>query len=266
MALSESLVERLFYSNRKQYSEREGNIAYLDASGLRRPFTMPMAQRIIAAIIVVIAIIIGYTAIDRTLLDSYRQAEAFQTSIESNLAREASIETLPNMPGVMPLDNETTVASFTDAGIEVVDLTSLNDSYDMMVCKVPSGMTAEETSDMYAKGIGALDAVEATKLLNGSWMLTADRENGTMVVRYVDFKTSDPQIAVQNAIAKEGFDAATITETGVDDSGNTYSLGTVETEGGTCIWKASALPFDDIYSISGMPEGACYVGVRLTYA
>lgn len=266
MALSDLFADRMFYTNTKQYSERNGNVAYLDASGLRRPFAMPKAQRVIAAVIVVVAIIIGYTIVDRTLLDSYRQAEAVRTSIESNLAREASIESLPNMPSIVALDNEATLAAFTDAGVQAVDLTALNDSYDMMICKVPADMTPDETSALYAKGIGALDAVEATKLLNGSWMLTADRENGTTVVRYVDFKTADPQIAVQNAIAKEGFDAAAITETGVDDSGNTYSLGTVETDNGTCIWKVSALPFDDIYSISGMPEGACYVGVRLTYA
>lgn len=266
MALSDSLSERLFYTNRKRYIEQDGNIAYLDSRGLKRPFSMPMAQRVIAAVIVIAAIFIAYTIVDRTVLNTYREVEALDAAIEANLAREASIETLPNMAGLMPLDNETITAAFVDAGIVVADLTGLNDSYDLLLAKVPQDMSVEETASLYENGIGALDATQATRLLNGSWSLGVNREYATMVVRYADFKTGDPQVAVQNAISKEGFDPETITETGVDDSGNTYSVGTVETEGGLCIWKVSALPLDDIYSISNMPENVCYVGVRLTYA
>ena len=60
MALHDSLADRLLYTNRKSYTDQEGNIAYLDAKGLRRPFSMPKAQRVIAAIKVVAAIFIGY--------------------------------------------------------------------------------------------------------------------------------------------------------------------------------------------------------------
>ena len=266
MALHDSLADRLFYTNRKTYTDREGNIAYLDAKGLKRPFSMPMAQRVIAAIIVVAAIFIGYMFVDKTVLNTYREAAAFEKTIEENLARPASIETLPNVVGLMPLDNETIVASLNETGLKFYDMTELNDSYDLMVCKLPDDMTAEEAAALYATGIGSLQATQATKLLNGSWTLGVDRENSTMIVRYCDFKTGDPQIAVQNAVIKEGFDTASITESGVDDSGNTFSTGTIETESGTYVWKVSALELDEIYSISGLPEKACYVGVRLTSA
>jgi hypothetical protein len=86
-----------------------------------------------------------------------------------------------------------------------------------------------------------------------------------MVVRYIDFSTGDPQIAVQNAIMKEGFDTGSITESGEDDSGNTFSTGSFTIDDASYTWKVSALPLEEIYSISGLPEkSACYVGVRVT--
>ena len=266
MALQDSLSERLFYTNRKKYTNQEGNIAYLDPKGLKRPFSMPMAQRVIAAVIVLAAIFIGYIAIDKTILNAYREAESFQTTLEENLSRPASIESLPNVASFMPLDNEAIMSSLTDAGMNYYDMTELYDSYDLMLCKLPSDVTAEQAADFYSRGIGSLEATDATKILNGSWTLGVDNEYATDIVRYCDFSTGDPQIAVQNAIAKEGFNPESITETGVDDSGNTFSTGTLDTDDGHFIWKVSALPLDEIYSIRGMPENVCYVGVRLTWA
>ena len=68
MALHDSLADRLFYTNRKSYTDQEGNIVYLDSSGLKRPFSMPTAQKVIAAIIVIAAIFIGYMFVDKTVL------------------------------------------------------------------------------------------------------------------------------------------------------------------------------------------------------
>ena len=47
---------------------------------------------------------------------------------------------------------------------------------------------------------------------------------------------------------------------------NICSMGTLDAEGTPCTWKISALPLSDMYSISGLPEDACYVGVRVTVA
>ena len=85
-----------------------------------------------------------------------------------------------------------------------------------------------------------------------------------MVVRYADFSTDDPQVAVQKAVEREGFDTGSISESGVDESGNTYNMGVVEVGKKAYTWKVSALPLDDMYSINNMPTDACYVGVRLT--
>ena len=68
------------------------------------------------------------------------------------------------------------------------------------------------------------------------------------------------------AIAAEGFDPATIAEDGmgVDEVGNTFKQGTVDVDGTAYTWKVSALPLSEMYDISGLPETAVYVGVRLS--
>ena len=266
MAMPDSLQERLFYTNKKEYIEQDGNIAYLDSRGLKRPFSMPRGQRIIVIVIVALAILIGYTIIDKTVLETQRNAVAFQEAVDSNLTRPASIETLPTMTQMINRDDDGIRNAMHDAGYSFFDASELTDSYNLLIYKVPSDMTVDEIAAMYATGIGSLDATQATKFLNGSWFLGVDREIGSMVVRYVDFTTGDPQVAVQNAIDKQGFDRESITDSGVDDSGNTYATGGVDAEGTWCTWKVSALPFDDMYSIRGFPENSCYVGVRLTVA
>ena len=64
----------------------------------------------------------------------------------------------------------------------------------------------------------------------------------------------------------EGFDPATIAEDGmgVDEVGNTFKQGTVDVDGTAYTWKVSALPLSEMYDISGLPETAVYVGVRLS--
>ena len=51
---------------------------------------------------------------------------------------------------------------------------------------------------------------------------------------------------------------------GVDEVGNTFKQGTVDVDGTAYTWKVSALPLSEMYDISGLPETAVYVGVRLS--
>ena len=77
---------------------------------------------------------------------------------------------------------------------------------------------------------------------------------------------SETSQQVDAAIAAEGFDPATIAEDGmgVDEVGNTFKQGTVDVDGTAYTWKVSALPLSEMYDISGLPETAVYVGVRLS--
>ena len=60
MAKTHSLIDHIYYENRKDYTHVEGEVAYLDPAPLRRPFEMPRYQRIIALVIVAVAVIIGF--------------------------------------------------------------------------------------------------------------------------------------------------------------------------------------------------------------
>ena len=40
--------------------------------------------------------------------------------------------------------------------------------------------------------------------------------------------------------------------------------GTVDVDGSTYTWRVSAIALSEVYDISGLPDSAVYVGIRLT--
>ena len=265
MADLQSLVDHIHYENRRDYTHVEGDVAYLDGAPLRRPFAMPKTQRVIATVIIVIAVIIGIVFLNMTVISNLRDTLRAEQNVTSNLARQASIETIPAMGSLITLGDDEIKASFEEAGYTVYDASDPDDETSMVLYKLPDDVTVDEAAAMYAKGISNLSSTQSSKLLNGSWYFSTDRNGGTtMVVRYADFSTGDPARAVQNALAKEGFNPESISDSGEDESGNTYSMGTLDADGTSYRWKISALPLSDMYSVRGLPEDACYVGVRVT--
>lgn len=265
MADSHSIFDRLYYANRREYTSKSGNVAYLDGSPLRRPLTMSLPQRITAAVIVIVAIAIGAAFVNMTVLSSMREAAATEQAIADNLARPAAIESIPIMTEVIGLSDEKIESTFKKNGHSLIAATDGKDDDEMAFYRLPDDMNAGEATALYALGVSSLSVDQATRLLNGSWYFAADRAGATsMVVRYADFTTGDPQTAIQSAIEKQGLDPATISDSGVDESGNTYSMGVVEVDGKAYTWKISALLLSDMYGVSNLPEEACYVGIRLT--
>ena len=233
----------LFKSRRNEYADTDGPVRYLDDSGLRRPLDMPRPQiAIMFAFVLVAALIGGYLLFN--VLDAVRGGTArAQASVEENLSREVSYD-LPALTSYITLNDDEIKQAVADAGLTVIDKGGMSD-------------------DPEAK----LSASEAALLLNGSWTLDADRSDGTsMRLRYADFSSGSLDAAIDAAIAAEGFDPATIAEDGmgVDEVGNTFKQGTVDVDGTAYTWKVSALPLSEMYDISGLPETAVYVGVRLS--
>lgn len=260
----EFFADRLHYDGHREYTKAEGDVNYLDGTPLKRPIKMPLGQRAVAIIIVIVGIIIGLMLVNNLVIQRWQQNAAAEQAIIDNLAREASAESVPNMASLVHLANEDIKATFDAAGYQYFDMSESDESNDMVLYKMPSDVPVAEGADLYRSGVGTLTGEEASRLLTGGWYFAVDRAGGTsMVVRYVDFTTGDPKVAVQNAVNKQGFDAASITESGVDESDNTFSTGTVTADEQSCIWRVSALPLAEIYSISGLPEDACYVGVRI---
>ena len=244
------------------YSIEQGNVRYMDGSSLLRPVDMPRSQKIIMAVFVVIAVIIGFRLAAGAITavsDSNTQSKA---SVEENLARPVSYN-LPVLTQMADMDDQAILDSLTAAGYTVYNQTA-EGTAGLDLVKLPSEVTVADAAAMYAKGVGSLSASQAALLLNGGWTLTVDRADTlSMAVKYADFSSSTLEAAIQSAIAAEGFEASS-TSMDTDEVGNTFQTGTVDIDGDTYTWRVSAAPLSDKYDIKGLPSTATYVGIRLT--
>lgn len=259
------LVEHLFYNGKRGYTRTEGNVAYLDGTRLSRPIDMSKPQRIFVVVLVGIGIIIGAFIIKDTVVRTIQSTVLAEQTISDNISRPASLESLPSLVSLIDLSDEEIVAALEQTGDTFYRTPEASEAASLALRRVPADVTLDEASSLFARGMGSLTASEATRLLTGSWMLTMERVSSpSVVVRYADFSTGNTQTALLNALEKEAFDRNAMTEQGEDDSGNTFMTGTLATEASSCVWRISALPLSDVYSISGLPANACYVGIRLT--
>lgn len=264
---AQKLADSLHYDGTREYTRVSGEVAYLDGKRLGRPADMPRAQRNVMLVIVALGIVVGAFILYSMVITPLRASLTMEETVAQNILRTASLESVPALDDLITLDDAAIRQALEAEGGTFYDATALTDSGNLMIVRVPDDMTVDEAGLMYLRGIGSLSAADATRLLCGSWVLNVDRVNTTsMAVHFADFSTDDPQRAVDAALAHEDFADATVTESGKDDSGNTYTQGTLEIGKEAYVWKVSALPLDDMYSIRDLPEDACYVGVRLTKA
>ncbi len=244
-----------------------GDVRYFDGAELSRPLEMPARVRYVALAAMAVAAILGCLFLahhfDQVTNEPLRQQQALQ----DNLAREVAYD-LPSLPTMMAQSDEDIMASLTEAGYTLFERTPIGTNPDggFEVIKLPADVSLEEAGAMYIKGIEKLAPADAVRLLKGSWNLTVERKNGAnMRVRYADFESGTIEKAIQSAMQAEGLENATVSDSGVDDSGNTYQAGTVDTEDGvTYNWRVSAIDLSQVYEIAGLPNTAFYVGIRFT--
>ncbi len=259
-------VTSLFH-RKPEYTNQQGSVVYIDGSHLNRPLSMPRWAQILTAVIVAVGVVIGIKmgsdAIGTVAVNNANN----QATLETNLTRSVSYN-LPVMSTLAGVDNETILANLNNQGYIVYNQTA-EGSTGLDLVKLPADVTLADAATMYAKGVASLSAADAAKLLNGSWTLSIDRSDGeTISVKYADFSSSSLEAAISSAIVAAGFDPATTPENGkgTDDLGNTYQTGTIDIEGTTYNWRVSATALSNKYSISGLPESAVFVGIRLTAA
>lgn len=258
------LWDQLF--NRQKSTVRIGDVSYLDGAELTRPQEMPMRVRTIMFAAMAVAAIIGGLFLtkyfDQILNEPIRQQEALQ----ANLTREVSLD-LPQLANFMTENDEDIMASLVDTGYTLYERTPVGTNLDggFEVIKLPPDMTIEEAGLMYMQGIDRLSAADAVRLLKGAWTLDVSRKAGTsMRVRYADFDSGSIEAAVQTAMQAEGLENATVTDSGVDDSGNTFQAGTVKADGETYSWRVSVIDLSEMYDIAGLPNTAFFVGIRFS--
>lgn len=241
---------------------QEGAVRYLDGKGLRRPLDPPtLVQRgmmAFAAVAVVVGGFMLYQWIDRVFLAPAGEQEALQ----QNITREVSRDT-PVLSSLMPLDDAAMMQTFVDAGYTLYERTPVGTSPDggFDVVKLPSDVPLEEAGVLYLQGVNNISAASAAKLLNGSWDLEVSRKAGTVLrLHYADFSATDADSAIFSAMESQGLDSTMVTDSGVDDAGNTYQAGTVD--GYT--WRISVIGLSEVYKVSGLPATAQYVGIRFS--
>ena len=240
-----------------------GDVRYYDGAELSRPLEK---RKKVSAPAMVVAAVIGCLFLGRYFDQIMNEPIRQQQMLQENLAREVSYD-FPLLSSLMPLTDEEIMTALTDAGYTLYERTPVGTDPDggFEVIKLPADVSLEEAGLMYVQGIDKLSAGDAVKLLKGAWTLTVTRKNGDdMRLRYADFASGTIEKAVQGAMQVEGLENAEVTDSGVDDSGNTYQAGVVSTDNGTYNWRVSVIELDEVYDISGLPNTAFYVGIRFT--
>lgn len=260
----QSLKERLFH--RQKSTVRIGDVSYLDGAELSRPQEMPVRVRTVMFAAMAVAALIGGLFLAKYLDQVMNEPIRQQQTLQENLTREVSLD-LPQLVQFMPENDEDIMASLTDAGYTLYERTPVGANPDggFEVIKLPPDMSLEEAGLMYTKGIDRLSAADAVRLLKGAWTLDVSRKAGvSMRVRYADFDSGSIEAAVQSAMQAEGLENAKVTDSGVDDSGNTYQAGTVKGDGKKYNWRVSVIELSEMYDISGLPNTAYFVGIRFS--
>ena len=262
----DAFFNKFFGTQPKKYTEGSGPVRYLDAGALARPLDMQRKDLAIMGGFLVVAVIVGavllHNVLDATVNAPAREAE----SVQASLARDVSYD-LPILSALMTQDNDAVRQTFADAGFTVYDKTSeeTNAKGGVELIKLPSDVSEAEAAVYYAQGVKNLSAADAARLLKGSWTLSIDRSEYTdMRVRFADFASGSVDAAIDAAIVAEGLEEAPVTDSGTDDAGNTFKEGTVDVDGTTYTWRVSAIALSSVYKISGLPDTATYVGIRMT--
>lgn len=248
------------------YTEQHGAINYLSSEGITRPSMIPKRQLVLLAVIVSIAAAIGAFALYILYEDTVVASQDSRATITANLTRDVSYN-IPLVTSLVTLGDSAIVSTFETAGYSIyVEYEESDDDSDagFELVKFPSDLDYDEALALYETGIGNLSGEEASLLLAGYWSLEVDRSSGiNLVIHYVDFSSGDVETAVETAIDIEGFNADTASAIDTDSSGNTYSTGTIDIDGTTYTWRISTIELDEVYSISGLPSDAVYVGIRI---
>lgn len=243
------------------------NIRYLDARPLTRPLDIPEPVVKGTRIFLIAAIIVGalmlFWYFDTVVNAASREAAQTRENASRNVALD-----LPVLADLADLDDEDIMAVLTASGATLYEKTPIGSLAEggFEVVKLPEGVSLLDAGASYAAGLDRISAANATRLLNGAWMLQVIRNtaNSELYVGYADFHSGDAQQAIQQARSAEGWLASEVADSGVDDQGNTYCAGVVDTAAGECSWRVSVVPLSSMYKIKNMPEDALYVGMRLT--
>lgn len=248
----------------RQVFKENPNVYYMNGESLSRPMTLPPSAKVGITVIIAIAAIIAavafYMYFDATTNEPARE----QARMEENLNRGVTLD-LPSLLEFLPLDDASIDAQLKATGAAFFERSPVGSGEDYEMIKLPADLPLADAAAMYATGVSKLSPSQAARLLNGAWDLVVDRSNGIDVsLHYADFSSGSEAAAIENAIAAEDLSRGEVTDSGDNDGyGNHFTAGTIMIGGTIYDWTASAVALKEVYSISGLPDDAMYVGVRI---
>lgn len=256
-------------AERRNIFKENPNVYYFNGESLSRPLHLPKEIKrkrwIFVAIAVVIACLMLFFYFDQIISAPAKTQQEIQDVLSQDIKTNP-----PDLLKILGWSDKKIKSSLTKAaskgGYGIIDITDERvSSNEIDLVKIPAGLTVEEGAEMYARGLSNLSAIDLIKLLYGGWDLNVDRtQNINISLHYADFKSHTPKTAIAQAIASESLSRGTTSESGEDDGfGNEYSSGSIMINGSDYAWTVSSTYLTDVYSVSGIPENATYVGVRL---
>ncbi|NPD32297.1 hypothetical protein HLV35_03320 [Eggerthellaceae bacterium zg-997] len=249
----------------RAYTRRQGNIAYLDGACLRRESRLRGTNLAVAGALVAVAVLAGAYVMKVVALDPVAQAEKAAAATQANMSRTAATETLPALSGLVGLNADQVKAALDDAGLSYIER-PVETEGALSVYHYPADLDLDLASTLYLKGFSALSPEQATRLMTGAWQLDLSKEGATSLsAHFADFASPDLKTALAAAASAQGLDPASATESGTDDSGNTFLAGTLEQDGATYNWRISGIELSSVYRIKGLDAGL-YLGIRITQA
>lgn len=257
-----------FFSGHKPVKKvQDGNLLFLDGTPLVGALKMSRAAIIGMAVLMGVAAAVGVWVFSQYYDVTANAPKRAQEELHANLAREVDLG-LPVLTGFVGADNEAIVAAIEETGATVVNTTSEDEATagDLELSKLPEGVGIDQAAALRLQGVTKVSPADAALLLNGAWTLNVVRttDNTSLRIHYCDLSATSAEDAITAAMSAEGFPAETATESGVDDAGNNFQTGKIDVNGKVCTWRVSVCPLSAIYDISGFPENAQYVGIRLT--
>lgn len=251
--------------NTSQYAKTEDDqpIRYLDPGSLARPIDMPRNQRMLVLVFVAIAALIGTLIINCVLGGMGSDGNTTSQEVQQIIAETGDLN-LPALADYTINDADGIKTRLDNAGIDCYD-NSKNSDYDLELVYVPNGMKSSDVKGILSDGIKSADTATAARYICGSWRLTGNFGSGVdLRVRYCDMTATTATAALKDAANSQGLTIKKKAKQTTDSAGNTSVSGTTTYQGNTYKWTISACDLSNVYSVSGIPGSAQYVGIHLT--
>lgn len=247
--------------------ETEGRITYLDQKSLAKKAGMSTRKKAFLVVMAAIALALGLFVFFK-IVPLFTHTTSFsQAPVEEALQEQAY--DFPQAEQIALLSADDIVSYLDSNHISYYNATSSEQKSlgGLDVIKLPDGVDLLTAGALYSQGIDKLNASEAVTLLNGSWQLTLRVQGGyELRIRYASFASTTDQEAVEMARTEFGLGNATVTAQGVDQHGNTYFIGEIQSAEGPLTWRIGACPLSEMYAIDGLPSTASYVVVRIFHS